>query len=158
MGHSPAIDEKKLPLKYLQEAYSDYYNTPFIPTVMVPNSISTANSAVYYSLNYPSKQISAFKNTADPSAFKELKRLRNILLAYHSDFTDSKSESTNQVLYLASKDLKFDFYHYKTSNTKIIRHSKDIILDDDRFNYSYTHSTKFAYNSQFFRGCIKLYR
>src|SRR3990167_5276633 len=76
LGFKPATDNKLLPLKPIQEAYSVYYQLPYTPTIMVP-SVLEDNDSVYYSLQQPSTKINTFKIRMNNSTYRELLALKN---------------------------------------------------------------------------------
>ena len=159
LGFKPATDNKLLPVNYIQEAYSEHYQLPYTPTIMVPGTLDEKNDSIYYSLQHPSTKINTFKITMNNSTYRELVTLKNILLSYKNSFMSEKSNCFGSELYHACNQIDLAFYHNKPSdNTNGILHSKNMVNLDERFNYSATPDSLFSADAKFLRGCIKLSR
>lgn len=155
LGVKPATDEQYLPLQKIQNSYSDYYELPYTPTVLIP-ALLQKNDAVYYALQRPLAKINAFKTNAK-SLLNELQLLKNVLLAYQSELKEEKNAPTEHPLYLASNQTIFDFYHYQSKEAGSIKDAYTLQKEDQRFNFAFcTHTKAFAHDAKLFRGCIKL--
>jgi len=157
-GFIPSTNNNYLPLKSLQDIYTDCYKINYTPTVMVPCEFSGSNP-VYYSLQYPSAQINSFKGSKSNSKFQELANIAGVIATYHNDFSKHKTSSPLKKSCLSSK---FIYYHHKAK--KLESNNKDIVInpselikkEDDRFCFSYNNTLHFPVDAKFFRGCIKL--
>lgn len=60
----------------------------------------------------------------------------------------------------AAKSIQFNYYHNREDLHKIIKHSSEIILKDNRFKLSSSqyldHTANFAVDSTFLRGCVSI--
>ncbi|HBD9264376.1 TPA: hypothetical protein KLD26_003035, partial [Legionella pneumophila] len=112
---------------------------------------------VYYPLQCPFAKINTFKTNQSNSAYSELEMLKNVLLAYQSEFTADNSSAFGSLLYHVSKQTEFSFYHYKSSSNKSINSSEELGGTDNRFAFSYcSDRTQFASDAKLFRGCVRL--
>ena len=159
IGFKPAIDNNLMPLNYIQEAYTDHYQLPYTPTIMVPGVLEEYNDSVYYSLQQPSTKINTFKIRMNNSTYRELVALKGILNSYISNFLSDKSTCFGSELYYACMNIELNFYHNKpTSNMDLILNSRNIVDLDPRFNFSFGKNGIFSADAKFFRGCIKISR
>jgi len=157
-GFIPSTNNKYLPLKEIQDIYTNCYRINQTPTVMVPSYLSK-NNPVYYSIHHPSTPINSFKGSKSNSKYQELASLGEIINTYHSDFKlgDKSSPLVNGCL-----SSSFNYYHHKaetlsTKEKEVIIHSSKLLQDqDDRFNFSYDKPLHFHHEAKFFRGCIKI--
>lgn len=157
IGVKPAIDEQYFPVKTIQKIYNECYDLEYIATVMVPSALNGSSDSVYYPLQCPFAKINTFKTNQSNSAFSELEMLKNVLLAYQSEFTADNSSAFGSPLYHVSKQTEFSFYHYKSSNNKNINSSEELEGIDNRFAFSYcSNRTQFASDAKLFRGCVRL--
>lgn len=158
IGIKPATNEKMLPLQCIQEAYDEYYQLRYTPTVMIPGLLEQ-NDSVYYSLQQPSQKITTYKNKMNNSTYRELVVLRKILLAYLENFSMKQGSSYDTDLHHACRSVSFDFFHNKPSDPNDnIKHSSEIIASDPRYTFSFGPPKSFSMNAKFFRGCIQLKR
>ena len=158
IGFKPAIDNKLLPLKPLQEAYSEYYQLPYTPTIMVPGVLE-GNDSIYYSLQQPSTKINTFKIRMNNSTYRELVALKNILMSFLENFTSEFGLCYGGDLYYACKDVTLEFFHNKPSDTADnIKNSKELLSLDSRYGFSLSKPGVFSADAKFFRGCIKISR
>lgn len=160
IGFKPSVNNDFLPLKLIQEAYAEYYQLAYTPTIMVPGNLECVgnNNAIYYSLQQPSSMINTFKITMNNSTYKELVVLKEIIHSYLKSFLSKDSDCYGSHLYNACKNIKIDFFHNKPTNIQDnILHSSSIIESDDRFNFLYENrQVTSSLDAKFFRGCIKI--
>lgn len=152
VAFKPATDESALPLSLIQDVYINVYNLKsYIPTIMQPCTILSSNQGAYYSLAFPT----ILENTPvdTPSIIndeREIKLLINILLK-----TVKKTNLNN----MFNHNIKYEFFHVDLDKYGEIIESKNVIIDDERFNYCMTKdllNRKFCANALFFRGCIRV--
>ncbi len=156
-GFAPATDEKKFPLKEIQDAYQNTYEIKYTPTIMVPSTLSQGENAVYYSLQQPSSKINTFKIKLNNSTIRELEALKDIINAYKNEFMYDSEDCYGSDLYKSCHNLNLDFYHNQP-NVNGINHSEIIIKNDKRFEFSNYIQSNFSTDSKFFRGCMKISR
>lgn len=159
IGVKPAVDEQHFPVRDIQKIYHDCYGLEYTPTLMVPSSLNSSEESVYYPLQCPFAKINTFKTNQSNSTITELDTLKSILFAYQEEFTDEYGAAFGSPLYHVSKDTKFFFYHYQSSNHPVIKNSLELENTDKRFSFSYFGgNTSFASDAKLFRGCVRLAR
>lgn len=157
IGVKPAVDEQYFPVKTIQKIYNECYDLEYTATIMVPSALNGQAESVYYPLQCPFAKINTFKTNQSNSAYSELEMLKNVLLAYQSEFVEENSSAYGSLLYQVSKKTEFSFYHYKSSSQKGILSSMELEEIDERFAFSYfMHKTEFASDAKLFRGCVRL--
>ena len=158
IGFKPATNEKILPLRCIQEAYDEYYQLAYTPTIMIPGLLEQQDS-VYYSLQQPSQKINTYKNKMNNSTYRELVALKKILLAYLDYFRTQEESYYGGELYQTCSNISFDFFHNKPSDpSDQIKPSSAIITTDPRYAFSFGTPKSFSIDAKFFRGCIQLTR
>ena len=158
IGFKPATNEKMLPLRCIQEAYDEYYQLAYTPTIMIPGLLAQQD-ITYYSLQQPSQKINTYKNKMNNSTYRELVALKKILLAYLDYFQTQEASYYDGELYQACREISFDFFHNKPSDPDDqIRPSSEIITADSRYAFSFGAAKSFSIDAKFFRGCIQLTR
>jgi hypothetical protein len=158
IGVKPAVDEQYLPARDIQKIYNECYGLEYTPTLMVPASLNKQNDTIYYPLLCPFAKINTFKTNQSNSTLTELEILKNVLLAYQEEFTDTQGDAFGSPLYQVSNETQFSFYHYQANGNKI-NNSADVIKHDERFGFSYCNdNTRFASDAKLFRGCVQLSR
>lgn len=159
IGVKPAIDEDHFPVKAIQEIYNECYDLEYTPTVMVPATLNDQSDSVYYPLQCPLAKINTFKTNQSNSAYGELEMLKNVLLAYQTEFMDESSAAFGSALCEISRQVDFSFFHYRASGSESIDDPINIPEVDKRFLFSYSkNSMKFASDAKLFRGCVRLSR
>ncbi|KTD82153.1 hypothetical protein [Legionella waltersii] len=157
IGFAPAIDNRHLPLEFIQEAYTQHYQLDYTPTVMIPSMLDSSNDSVYYSLQIPSTKISSFKIQMNNSTYVELIALKDIIFAYQKEFQSNTYRYEGSDVFNACNTVDIEFYHNKpTDNSQGIKHSLDIYNSDKRFSIAYIKELGFSADAKFFRGCIKI--
>jgi hypothetical protein len=158
IGVKPAVDEQYFPVREIQKIYHECYGLEYTPTLMVPSSLKEQGDSVYYPLQCPFAKINTFKTNQSNSTFTELETLKNVILAYQSEFIEVHSAAFGSPLHKVSSTTEFTFYHYKTTS-KTIKNSLQLESLDDRFSFSYcSGQTSFANDAKLFRGCVKISR
>lgn len=159
IGVKPAIDDQYFPVKTIQKIYDECYQLEHTPTVMVPAPLSEKDDSVYYPLQCPFSKINTFKTNQSNSTINELETLRNVLLAYQEEFIGVDGDAYGSPLYHMSKQIKFNFYHYKAPGSGAISNSASLLDTDKRFSFMFDNSNKsFATDAKLFRGCVSLSR
>ncbi|HHW3788255.1 TPA: hypothetical protein ACT9MN_002952, partial [Legionella pneumophila] len=155
----PAIDDQYFPVTTIQKIYDECYQLEHTPTVMVPAPLSEKDDSVYYPLQCPFSKINTFKTNQSNSTINELETLRNVLLAYQEEFIGVDGDAYGSPLYHMSKQIKFNFYHYKAQGSGVISNSSSLLDTDKRFSFMFDNSNKsFATDAKLFRGCVSLSR
>ena len=117
------------------------------------------DDGVYYPLQCPFAKINTFKTNQSNSTLTELETLKNVLMAYQAEFTEKNGAAFGSPLYHVSKDTKFSFYHYQSTNNHGIKNPVELQDSDKRFSFSYCNDTAaFASDAKLFRGCVRLHR
>ncbi|HRD69004.1 MAG TPA: hypothetical protein PK657_02560 [Legionella sp.] len=159
IGVKPATDEQYFPVKEIQKIYNECYGLEYTPTVMIPSCLDKQHDTIYYPLQCPFTKINTFKTNQSNSTLTELETLKNVLLAYQEEFSDTHGDAYGSPLYHVSKETKLSFYHYQSKGLNNISNSTEILDKDKRFAFSHCNNdTEFASDAKLFRGCIQLCR
>lgn len=151
----PSTNESSMPIKIIQDAFTEVYQLPhYIPTIMHSSKLNENNRMGYYSLTFPT--------ILDSNP--DMKRLNSIvsdqreihkLLETLTNTIKHRNPIINPI-----KNVSYQFYHNDTAVTgqDAIYHSESIIKEDRRFlDLSGQFKDKtFCATSPFFRGCIRI--
>ena len=159
MGFAPTTNNDYIPVKTLQDIYTNCYKIKYTPSIMIPMEYN-GKTPIYYSLQYPfigigKKKAGGKKN----SSFQELAALGSVLNTFKYDFSKDKENSPLKTLCLNSE---FNYFHHKAAtleakeNTATINPSAHIKELDRRFDFSFYNALHFSSDAKFFRGCIQL--
>jgi len=159
LAYAPAQDESAVPLRLIQEAYLEDYRLDCSPQIMIPSYYKVMSSKpVYYSLNYPSIQLSATKMINYKSIMKILGNLKNVIEdTYLPNLSSPIQDVKGTCLETCAKQVRFKFIHSNSnSNSNSKSNSKFMSPDllpqiDNRFE-----NIKLSSKSPFFQGCIAI--
>lgn len=162
-GYIPALDEQALPLRDIQKAYVHSYKLKkYLPTVMVPSHyiFETNSSPVYYSLQNPSTYVFSPKSREVTNILFEIRELENILRVFVEELSKSDSECSDTILGQIAKEIKFSYYHSKSDRFDVVKTTKDILKQDNRFleidKKLKIKNAIFSSDATFLRGCISI--
>lgn len=160
-AYAPAINDDALPLKCIQQAYTNTYGlTESAPIIMQPTlyNAEKINLPVYYSLQHPSTFTFSPKSSAGDSILSELRELAHITRIYQQAITAPHSLCNDTVMQSATSGTQFDFYHTKWDPHGIAQPPQGIFNADNRYIQLHTQypDTTPPVDAAFFRGCVRL--
>lgn len=159
ISYIPSTDDEYLPLKTIQDIYTNCYQIKYTPSIMVPTTPQNSGY-VYYSLQHPSIRINNFKGAKNSSTFQELANIAKFINTFKKHF--SLSPHTNP-LKSACINKSFNYFHHKANilspkhDDVDIESSVKLESIDTRFNHSMVKPLHFSSDAKFFRGCIQLH-
>ncbi len=138
-----AQTDKLLPLSLLKQVYQDYYQLADYPLIiMQPQTVSTTNTPLYYSLALPTLLECPVVASSKVRIINDLLHVRKLIkLLQQQD----------------NVDCQYDFFHYSADALQTVNSSEVLAELDPQFMGEHSDSvTFFPYSSPFFRGCIQI--
>lgn len=153
-GLSPATDNSAGPIDTIISAYKDIYRLKnYDITIMRPGLLTSSETPVFYSLNYPIAIEFSPKNRKRSRALDELAQIKSVLERYTEVLLTDQLNISNSPLYKSAQQSQFEFYH--GSNYLHGIHSPTKILEGNQYFQS-IDKDQFPYSSIFFQGCIQI--
>lgn len=154
LAFAPVVDETAMPTSFIQKIYIEIYNLKtYQPTLMQPAKF-THDEPVYYSLAFPTTLESSFLDIR--SVIEDEREIKSLISIFLKLLNKNDNFDENDLIL---KNLKYEFFHTDNDPCKEITNSKDIILNDSRFNHVMVEqltNLSFCHTSLFFRGCIRI--
>lgn len=159
-GYVPAVNtEIPGPVAALQDVYlKDYGLNHYIPTIMMPGHYSRGSKYSYYSLQTPTLFSAIPKSSAQQSVMTEIRELKALVNEFIAAAFDRHLKVENTPIEWLVNHVDFEFFHSDDDLYKKIESSENMpILDKDLIYLpGKMRGRKFAYNSSFVRGCVRL--
>ncbi len=151
LGYAPAISDSALPLDLLREAYIEGYGLSYTPVLLIPSLFNLSHRVpVYYSLNYPSVDLTPNKAISYQTNAVNLPKVISILRdTYQYQFAKPMSECLGTFLEEISKEVTYRFFHPNAMSD--VQSSLEVPMIDSRFPGNSVSS-----KSAFFQGCIAI--
>ena len=158
-GLSPLIDEDLLPLKELQNIFSEHYGLNEVhPTIIGPNHFdpfATNPDPIYYSLQIPTTSTFSPKSKKS-SVMVELKELFDLCETLLAELQCDTGFCSGTIINHIAKYLSISYHHNSQDIDNIILPTDILVDSDSRFGKNTMQLA--AENGKFFRGCVKIYK
>ncbi len=157
-GYAPAINDDALPTQAIQQVFTDSYRLDkYDPIILQPTHFNYEQDdmPIYYSLQHPSTHMFSPKSRKISSTLSEMRELHHITNIFSKELAKENSLCSDTILSKITSNINFDFFHNKPDRHQIIQASHLMAQCDTRFKYQGQES-KFASDSPFVRGCIRI--
>lgn len=160
-GFGVACNDNAAPVSFLQKVYTDVYNLPYAPTLMLPTYIRNANQQpVYYSLHHPT--IGGFSPKGRKLASKKynLKEIKYILQKMLEEFLHNRFElgESPVSLHNITQNVNYRYFHSELDQFGEIEQAAQIVNLDHVLNSHLNNYPEhdFCDTSSFLCGVIQL--
>lgn len=158
VGFAPAINEDAIPLTELTDIYTSLYNIKQMPIVMTPTFLDkTRNSAVCYSMMYPSLIDFSPKNKRQSTVAHSLEELQFTInhLFQELDKDEFNLSKAPASIYSLTRNTNLEIFHNSPSSSwPIITEAPLMQSKEFRRAFKLYNGLEFPTHSPFFAGCI----
>ncbi|MCK4870247.1 MAG: hypothetical protein KAS93_03965 [Gammaproteobacteria bacterium] len=147
------------PVDVIKSAYINVYELKnYLPTLMMPATLSREHPTVYYSLGYPTlleghPEISNTRNTV--VNLREIKQLMDNMYSFCQKRLSGVEKFDDFI-----RNVQFDYFHKILDSCNEISDASSLIDIDSAFqeNYGDNKDREFCSTGPFLNGCIKISR
>jgi hypothetical protein len=163
-GFVPASDETYVPRAFLQTVFLDVYGlTQYYPTILHPSYFNLQNAnaeAVYYSRQYPTNFVAAYKTRNSYSITHSLSEQQHLLEELCLGLTKIAPSLDNALWLQIGSNVEFCTYHSYKNNQENIKLSSELQHLDPRFGAPgcavKLKKRCLSEDGAFMRGCIAI--
>jgi hypothetical protein len=158
-GYQVAINNQALPLEALQKIFIDIYGIKYLPTVVVPQYLSSDPMCpIYYSLEVPTLMSFSPRSRKTANKLEDLREVKHIMQRTVEYLLEDKLKLDETPLYNVVKNVEFsyvhsdkDIYNETEKSSGLLKQDKNLAFDQSKYP-----DKEFCDTSPFLRGCVKI--
>lgn len=160
-GFVPATDEQLLPLRGIQQAYTEHYGLKeYAPIIMQPASFDLHNTTtpVYYSLHFATASELSPKSSNRTSVISDLYDVRALMEKYLRALRSNDLNIAGSRLYDLAQRIELKYYHDNVELYEGMKESQYLPNDDPNFAEAMKgyEDREFPRSSTFLKGAVAI--